>query len=259
MLKSTKRTLVLLFLLLASLITANLMRVNSQSTTGQSSMVNGVLAHEMSSQEAQTLAKSNITWVSCDVTSNPLDDCEWTQIYSLAKQNNLSLLGILDWHLMNYSKTFQLSDWSNAVNQAVSEFGDVVKTWEIWNEPNFSWNSYGYYNGTAQQYVALMQTAYDLIKAAAPNDTVIGLGGVPLFTGAEPTTANTYASTSLYLDSKCSSIRRNEILRRNCCTCISLWRPQSNKPIRIPVFPSKLPTIMSRQTHLGYRSRPRIL
>jgi len=156
-------------------------------------MINGVLAHEMSSQEAQTLAKSNITWVSCDVTSNPSDDCEWTQIYSLAKQYNLSLLGILDWHLMNYSKTFQLSDWSNAVNQAISEFGDIVKTWEIWNEPNFVWNSYGYYNGTAQQYVTLMQTAYDIIKAAAPNDTIIGLGGVPLFTGAEPTTANTYA------------------------------------------------------------------
>ena len=193
MIKSTKIILTLLFLLLTSLITANVTRVNAQSITGQSSMINGVLAHEMSSQEAQTLAKSNITWVSCDVTSNPSDDCEWTQIYSLAKQYNLSLLGILDWHLMNYSKTFQLSDWSNAVNQAISEFGDIVKTWEIWNEPNFVWNSYGYYNGTAQQYVTLMQTAYDIIKAAAPNDTIIGLGGVPLFTGAEPTTANTYA------------------------------------------------------------------
>jgi hypothetical protein len=42
--------------------------------------------------------------------------------------------------------------------------------------------------------VALMQTAYDNIKAAAPNDTIIGLGGVPLFTGTEPTPDNTYAS-----------------------------------------------------------------
>jgi hypothetical protein len=194
MLKSTKRALTLLFLLLTPIITANLTRVNAEFATDQSGMINGVLAHEMTSQEAQTLAKSNITWVSCDVTSNPSDDCEWDQIYSLAKQYNLSLLGILDWHLMNYSQTFQLSDWSNAVNQAINEFGDVVKTWEIWNEPNFAWNSYGFYNGTAQQYVTLMQTAYDNIKSAAPNDTVIGLGGVPLFTGAEPTIANTYAS-----------------------------------------------------------------
>jgi hypothetical protein len=193
MLKSTKRTLALSFLLLTSLLTANLIRVDAQSATGKSGMVNGVLAHEMSSQEAQILAKSNITWVSCDVTSNSSDDCEWNQIYSLAKQYHLSLLGILDWHLMNYSQTFQLNDWVNAVNQAVGEFGDVVKTWEIWNEPNFAWNSYGYYNGTALQYVTLMQTAYDTIKAAAPGDTVIGLGGVPLFTGAEPAMSDTYA------------------------------------------------------------------
>ena len=94
---------------------------------------------------------------------------------------------------MNYSQTFQLNDWSNAVNQAINEFGDVVKTWEIWNEPNFPNSSFGCFDGTAQQYVALMQTAYDNIKAADPSDTVIGLGGVPLFTGAEPTISNTYA------------------------------------------------------------------
>ena len=193
MLKSKKKILILLFLLLTSL-TTNLIRVNAQSVTGQSGMINGVLAHEMTSQEAQTLAKSNISWVSCDVTFDRSDSSCWYQIYSLAKQNNLSLLGILDQHLMNYSRTFQLSDWSNAVNQAISEFGDVVKTWEIWNEPNFANNSLGYYNGTAQQYVTLMQIAYDNIKTAAPSDTVIGLGGVPLFTGSEPTPSNTYAS-----------------------------------------------------------------
>jgi hypothetical protein len=193
MLRSTKRTLTFLFLLLFFLIAPNLTRVNAQSTTGQSVMINGVLAHEMTSQEAQSLAKSNITWVSCDVTFDRSDSSNWYQIYNLAKQNNLSLLGILDQHLMNYSQTFQLNDWSNAVNQAVNEFGDVVKTWEIWNEPNFPDSCLGCFDGTAQQYVALMQTAYYNIKAAAPSDTVIGLGGVPLFTGAEPTISNTYA------------------------------------------------------------------
>jgi hypothetical protein len=190
---SKKRTLAFLFLLLFYLITPNLIRVNAQSTTGQSGVINGVLAHEMTSQEAQTLAKSNITWVSCDVTFDRSDSSNWYQIYNLAKQNNLSLLGILDQHLMNYSQTFQLNDWSDAVNQAINEFGDVVKTWEIWNEPNFPDSSLGFFDGTAQQYVALMQTAYDNIKAVSPSDTVIGLGGVPLFTGAEPNISNTYA------------------------------------------------------------------
>jgi hypothetical protein len=173
------------------------MPVKAQSTGNQSGVINGVLAHEMTSQEAQILANSGINWVSCDVTFNPSDDCQWVQIYSLAKQYNLSMIGILDWHLMNYSQTFQLSDWSNAVNQAVTSFGDVVKTWEIWNEPNYPWNCYGCYNGTASSYVALMQVTYNDIKALAPNDTVIGLGGMPLFTGAEPNTSDTYAQQAV--------------------------------------------------------------
>ena len=68
MFRSTKRASAFLFLLLVFLIAPNLIRVNAQSTTGQSGVINGVLAHEMTSQEAQTLAKFNITWVSCDVT-----------------------------------------------------------------------------------------------------------------------------------------------------------------------------------------------
>jgi len=194
MFKSTKIALPFLFLLLAPLITANLTLVNAQSTTNQSSMIRGVLAHAIASPEAQSLAKSNITWVSCDVTFSHSDDAKWYQIYSLAKQNNLSVVGILDWHTMNYSQTFQLSDWGDAVNQAVNSFGDVVKTWEIWNEPNYAWNFFGYYNGAPSRYVALMQTAYSIIKTAQPASVVIGLGGMPLFTGAEPTPNDTYAT-----------------------------------------------------------------
>ena len=132
---STKVVFLLLFLLLTPMLGGNLAQVKAQSA---GSMFNGVLAHEMTSGEAQTLANSGINWVSCDVTFNPSDDANWFQVYSLAKQYNLSVVGILDWHLMNFSQTFSLSDWSNAVNQAVQSFGDVVKTWEIWNEPNYA-------------------------------------------------------------------------------------------------------------------------
>ncbi len=190
--KSTRTAAFLLFLLLTPLATASLARVNAQSTASQEGMVSGVLAHAMSAQQAQTLANSNITWVSCDVTFDPSDDAKWYQIYSLAKQYNLSVIGILDWHLMNYSQTFQVSDWSNAVNQAVNSFGEVVKTWEVWNEPNFAWNSFGFYDGTPASYVTLMQIAYNNIKAVSPDDVVIGLGGMPLFTGADPTPNDTY-------------------------------------------------------------------
>ena len=153
---------------------------------------------------------------------------------------------------MNYSQTFQLSDWSNAVNQAIREFGDVVKTWEIWNEPNFAWNPYGYFNGTPQQYVALMQTAYDNIKAAAPNDTVIGLGGVPLFTGAEPTPSNTYAQQAYTWAQSVVQLGGMKY-----CDAIAVHAYPYGAYNQISQFafqylPSKLPTIMCGQTHLGY-------
>jgi len=98
----------------------------------------------------------------------------------LAKQYHLSLMGILDQHLLNWSSSFNLTDWSNMVTQAVESFSDV-KTWEIWNEPSMPDSTLGYYNGSAEAYVAMLQTAYGIIKSLAPSDTVIGLGGVPLY------------------------------------------------------------------------------
>ncbi len=156
-------------------------------------MISGVFARELTPAMAQLLVDSNITWVSCDVTFNPSDISQWYQVYSSAQQYNLSVLGILDQHLMNYSNTFTLTDWSNAVTQAVLEFGSVVKTWEVWNEPSIPQNILGYYNGTAQAYVSMLQTAYNDIKSMAPSDTVIGLGGAPLYTSDEPTLTDTYA------------------------------------------------------------------
>ena len=190
--KTIKLSLILLFLLIAPLITSSLQQTGSlgQTVVG-SEMISGVLAHDMSPVEAQLLANSSINWVSCDVTFNPSDISQWGQIYSLAQQYHLSLMGILDQHLMNYSNTFTLNDWSNAVTQAVNNFGSVVKTWEIWNEPNYPDNALGYFNGSAQTYVTMLQTAYHDIKAVAPTDTVIGLGGMPLY-DSENQTINYY-------------------------------------------------------------------
>jgi len=196
-LKTSKLARALLFMLLTFLV-ANGIQVATlgQVTASGSPMISGVLAHEMTGAEAQLLANSNITWVSCDVTFNPSDISQWSQVYSLAEKYHLNVLGILDQHLMNYSDTFTLSDWSNAVTQAVNAYGNVVKTWEIWNEPNFSSNNLGYFNGSPQSYVTMLQTAYNDIKAIAPSDTVIGLGGMPLY-DSENTTIDYYTQQAL--------------------------------------------------------------
>ncbi|MGA3110919.1 MAG: glycosyl hydrolase [Candidatus Bathyarchaeia archaeon] len=184
----------LFFLVMTPLIASGLQQTTSLGqTVGGYTMASGVLAHGMTASEAQMLAASNITWVSCDVTFNPSDISNWQTVYSLAQQYHLSVMGILDQHLMNYSNTFTLTDWSNAVNQAVASFGSLVKTWQVWNEPNYNDSALGYYNGTPQTYVSMLQVAYNDIKAVAPSDTVIGLGGMPLYTANNPTLNNTYA------------------------------------------------------------------
>jgi hypothetical protein len=194
-LKIKKLSIIILFFLLASTVASVSLRTTSlEQTVGGSTMFSGVLAHEMTAAEVQLLAESNITWVSCDVTFNPSDISEWHKVYSLARQYHLSVLGVLDQHLMNYSSTFTLNDWSDAVTQAVLEFGSVVKTWEVWNEPSIPQNYLGYYNGTAQAYISMLQTAYNDIKSIAPSDTVIGLGGAPLYTSDEPSLSDTYAA-----------------------------------------------------------------
>ena len=192
--KISRSSYIVLFLLLAPLVGSGLQQTTILGqTVGSSGMISGVLAHGMTASEAQMLAASNITWVSCDVTFNPSDISNWDAVYSLAQQNHLSVMGILDQHLMNYSNTFTLTDWSNAVTQAVDAFGGVVKTWEIWNEPNYPNNTLGYFDGSPQTYVTMLQTAYNDIKAIAPSDTVIGLGGMPLYTADDPTLSDTYA------------------------------------------------------------------
>ena len=159
-------------------------------------MVSGVLAHQMSASQAQLLAASNISWVSSDVTFNPSDTSQWNQVFVLAKQYHLSLMGILDQHLMNYSNSFTLNDWDAAVKQAVATYGDGVKTWEIWNEPSLADANLGYFDGSPQTYVMMLQVAYSDIKAADPTDTVIGLGGMSLYQ-ADNQTINIVTTQSL--------------------------------------------------------------
>lgn len=195
--RRTKLACGLIFLLLVFLVANGVQAIAlGQVNTGVSSMHSGVLAHEITGAEAQLLVNSNITWVSCDVTFNPSDISQWSQVYTLAIQYHLNVLGILDQHLMNYSNSFTLNDWSNAVTQAVRAYGNMVKTWEIWNEPSFSDNALGCFNGSPQSYVMMLQTAYNDIKAIAPSDTVIGLGGLPLY-DSENTTIDYYTQQAL--------------------------------------------------------------
>ena len=188
-----KKALATLLLLLIPLISVTL-----PQTRGQFTINVGVLAHEMTPDQAQSLALNGINWVRSDVSIND-SETNWHTIYHLAKAYNFSLIGTLLPYTLNFNNSFTLQDWEFTVRKAVAEFGDIVKVWEIWNEPTFPQSGAyaGFYQGTSQQYVDLMKGAYQEIKSLYPYAIVLGLGGLPLYTSNEPIADYTYVEQAL--------------------------------------------------------------
>jgi len=100
-------------------------------------MKSGVLAHEMNESLAKILSANGFS-VEADVEfNNP--GSNWQNIYELSKKYNLQLIGKLDHVTMNGSiNTPSLQDWNRTIQTALNDYKDVVKIWEIWNEPTDS-------------------------------------------------------------------------------------------------------------------------
>lgn len=75
-----------------------------------------------------------------------------------------------------------LQQYAKFAQAVVQRYGADVRAWEIWNEPNqqYAWNP----SPDAQDYVALLRTAYSAVKQVAPGETVISAGLSP--TGTLP-------------------------------------------------------------------------
>ncbi|MBN1815466.1 MAG: hypothetical protein JXA14_26775 [Anaerolineae bacterium] len=63
--------------------------------------------------------------------------------------------------------------WGRFVHAVVSRYGDRVKHWEVWNEPE--WNYF--WTGTSTDYTQLLKVGYQATKAACPDCTVL-FGGL---------------------------------------------------------------------------------
>jgi hypothetical protein len=153
------------------------------TTPTLNAMVPGVLAHSLTADQANLLSLHGINWIRADVSLNQNES--WDSIYQFAKDNNLSLIGTLLPRTMNFNSSFTLDVWSLTVQTVLDKYGDHVAAWEIWNEPTAQNSTCGYFSGTAQQYVDLLSSAYAIIKAHS-DATVLGFGGLPLFSGNEP-------------------------------------------------------------------------
>ena len=159
-------------------------------------MVNAVLAHELTDPEAELLSNNGFA-VEADVNFDPASN--WTVIYDLSKKYNLTLIGKIDY--LSVNDNFTLRDWNQTVQQAVSDYGDIVQIWEIWNEPILPANFKGYFNGSASTYTDLLKVAYQTIHSSSPGATVIGFGGLQLYSSVDPDPFNTWVLQGLKLRS----------------------------------------------------------
>ncbi|MGB0385971.1 MAG: glycosyl hydrolase [Ardenticatenaceae bacterium] len=65
--------------------------------------------------------------------------------------------------------------WGQFVKQVVEEYGDKVKHWIIWNEPDICSNDGNtkQWNGDARQYAKLLKVGYQAAKSVDPNATIL--------------------------------------------------------------------------------------
>jgi hypothetical protein len=63
--------------------------------------------------------------------------------------------------------------WGNYIYTVVSRYGDRVKHWEMWNEPEWTY----FWTGTSTDYKQLLKVGYQATKAACPDCQVL-FGGL---------------------------------------------------------------------------------
>lgn len=68
-----------------------------------------------------------------------------------------------------------LETWKRYVTNTVSRYKDVVRAWEVWNEPDLQ----AFWVGTPAQYAQLLAVTYETVKRVDPTAMVL-LGGLSL-------------------------------------------------------------------------------
>ena len=107
------------------------------------------------SNTIQLLNQINATLVRIDWIPEEMDS-----FVNAMKDNNISILAILDHNTMN-NEPFTRLQWQETVQEIMStEAAKKVDAWEIWNEPNAEQFFLGYINGTPQNYFDMLKDAH---------------------------------------------------------------------------------------------------
>ncbi len=173
-------------------------------TQPSENFITGVVENSLHTSEAAAVktlgdsvwARMNIFWYKIENMKENWD-WYWTDCFiNNAKKNNIKILGVLlsapDWAsggLTNlqtggHYPPLNADEYCNFVKEIVKRYGDYIKHWEIFNEPNTDW--YWRPAPDALKYAEILKKTYITIKSIDPKAKVItgGLCDWPDYDGA---------------------------------------------------------------------------
>jgi len=120
----------------------------------------------------------DFNWREIEAQNDSFSFSKYDGIVSKLKQNNIKVLGILDydnsWSNPTTGDTAQINYFADFVLNTVRHFKTDIKLWQIWNEPN---NETFWANPNAENYTKLLKAAYGAAKQGNP-EAVVVLGGL---------------------------------------------------------------------------------
>ncbi len=143
--------------------------------------------HTIAREEFAKMREAGIEWARTDFDWSGVEPKpgEWNfshldETMDWAEAAGIKILPILDYDVKWASPAYKhLDKWGEYVRQVVTRYKDRIRVWEVWNEENLDhmWRE----KPDGANYVPLLKTAYETIKAIDPKLTVLfgGTAGIP--------------------------------------------------------------------------------
>jgi len=147
-------------------------------------------ALQLAAQARVGAVRAMLNWNLVEPAPGRYDWSTFDRLIGYLRANRLELVGGLG-YATNWNTTAPRSEtragrrlmyppadldaWKRYVTSIVTRYKDVVRAWEVWNEPDLQ----AFWVGTPAQYAKLLAVTYDTIKRADPTAKVV-LGGLAL-------------------------------------------------------------------------------
>lgn len=101
----------------------------------------------------------------------------WTQNAQNAPCSTRPPIGLSEpWNDWTTEDGDPINYWGRFIYTVASRYRSAISHWEVWNEPDLPW----FWTGTPAEYARLLKVAYQAIKSACPECTVL-FGGIVFY------------------------------------------------------------------------------